>query len=52
MKKTRLKGIVNVFPNDYNPIDTGDILDIHRYLMKEKKLKQCFELLRKCLLYF
>ena len=39
MEKAWLKEIVKVFPNDYNPIDTGDILDIHRYLMKEKNLK-------------
>ena len=34
MKNTGLKGIVkNVFA-DFNPIDTNDILDIHKYLMK------------------
>ena len=32
---TGLKEVVNVFPVDYNAIDTNDILDIHRYLMKE-----------------
>ena len=36
MKKTGLKGIVKVFSVDYNAIDTSDILDIHRYLTKEK----------------
>ena len=35
MKKTEIKGSVKVFSIDYNAIDTSDILDIHRYLMKE-----------------
>ena len=35
MKKTGLKGVVKFFSVDYNPIDTNDILDIHRYLMKK-----------------
>ena len=34
MKKAGLKGIVNFFSVDSNPIDTNDILDIHKYLMK------------------
>ena len=34
MKKTGLNGIANFFSVDFNPIDTNDILDIHRYLMK------------------
>ena len=34
-KKTGLKGSVKVFSVDYNPIDTSDILGIHRFLMKE-----------------
>ena len=36
MKKTGLKGSVKFFSVDFNPIDTNDILDIHRYLMKGK----------------
>ena len=36
MKKTGSKGIVNFFSVDFNPIDTDEILDIHRYLMKGK----------------
>ena len=36
MKKTGLKGIVKFFSVDFNPIDTNDILDIHKYLMKGK----------------
>ena len=34
MKKTRLGGVVKLFSIDFNPIDTNDILDIHKYLMK------------------
>ena len=33
-KKTGLKGVVKRFSVDFNPIDTNDILDIHKYLMK------------------
>ena len=36
VKKTRVKGIVKKFFVDFNPIYTSDILDIHKYLMKEK----------------
>ena len=36
MKKIRLKGSVNLFLVDFNPMDTNDILDIHSYLMKGK----------------
>ena len=35
IKKTRLKGRAIVFSVDYNAIDTSDILDNHRNLMKE-----------------
>ena len=34
MKKTGLKEVVNFFSVDFNPIDTYDILDIHKYLIK------------------
>ena len=34
MTKTGLKGVVKLFSVDFNPIDTKDILNIHRYLMK------------------
>ena len=34
MKKNRIKKSVKYFSVDFNPIDTNDILDIHRYLMK------------------
>ena len=35
LKKTGLKGFVKFFSVDFNPIDTNDILDIHKYLMKK-----------------
>ena len=34
LKKTGLKGIVNSFSPDFNPNDTNNILDVHKYLMK------------------
>ena len=34
MKKTGLKELKKFFSVDFNPIDTDDILDIHKYLMK------------------
>ena len=36
MKKTGLEGIVEFFSVDFNSIDTNDILDIHKYLVKGK----------------
>ena len=41
IRKTGLKGIVHCFCElffsiDIHPIDTKDILDIHRHLIKEK----------------
>ena len=35
-KKTRW------FSGDFNPIDTNDILDTHKYLTKKHDIKQCF----------
>ena len=35
MKRTGLKEMSLFFFVDYNTIDTNNILDIHRYLMKE-----------------
>ena len=35
MKNTSLKGNVQFYSVDCNLIDTSDILDIHRFLMKE-----------------
>ena len=34
LEKTGLKVVVKCFSVDFNPIDTNDILDIHKYLMK------------------
>ena len=36
MQKTGLKGIIIFFSVDFNPIDTNNILNIHKYLMKGK----------------
>ena len=36
MKKTGLNRIVKLFSADFDPIDTSNILYIHKYLMKEK----------------
>ena len=33
-KKTGLKGVIKFFSVDFNPIDTSNILDIHKYLME------------------
>ena len=35
MKKPGLKGDVKAFSVDYVPINNIDIIDIHRFLMKE-----------------
>ena len=35
MRKSRLKGVVKVFSVDCSAVDTNNILDIRRYLMKE-----------------
>ena len=34
LEKTRLKGVFKFFSVGFNLIDTNDILDIHKYLMK------------------
>ena len=47
MKKTWLKGVVRCFSVDFNPIDTNDILDIHKYLMKRIWYKVMFGLIKK-----
>ena len=45
-KKTGLKGIVQFFSVDFNPIDTNDILDIHESLMKGTLYKIMFTLIK------
>ena len=49
-KKTGLKGVVKFFSVDFNPIDTNDILDIYRYLMKRTRYKIMFGLIKKILI--
>ena len=34
-KKTELKGVLKFFSVDFDPIDTNNIIDIHKYLMKK-----------------
>ena len=34
----RLSGVVKFFSVDFNPIDTNDILDIHKYLMERNMI--------------
>ena len=38
-KKPGLKGVVKFFSVDFNPIDTNNILDICKYLMKKHDIK-------------
>ena len=39
MKKTGLNGYIYKFSIDYNIIDTSNIIDIHKYLMKKHDIK-------------
>ena len=43
MKKTVLYWYPFDFPVDYNIIDAGDILDVHKCLMKKHKINKCLE---------
>ena len=52
MIKTGLKPVVSFFSNYFNPIDTNDILDIHKYLMKITQNKIMFELILKKYLFY
>ena len=45
----RLYRCVYDFEAYCNSIDVGDIWDIHKYLMKKHNIKQCLDLLKKCL---
>ena len=47
IKKTRLNGVVKSSSVDFNPIDTNDILDIHKYFMKEKQYEIMLEIIKK-----
>ena len=39
MKQTGLRGYVDEFLAEYGSIDSNDILDIHKYLMKNNNIK-------------
>ena len=49
-KKTRLQGVVELFSIDFSSIDTNNILDIHKYLMKGTLYKIMSELIKKIFL--
>ena len=49
MKKNGCYGYVYDFSVDYHATAVYDILDIHKYLMKNHRIK-CLDLLKKCLL--
>ena len=42
LKKIELKGVVKSFSVDYNPINTNNILNIHKYSMKRRWYKIMF----------
>ena len=46
-KKTGLKGVAKFVLVDFNPNDTNDILDIHKYLMRGTWYKIMSELIKK-----
>ena len=39
MNKSGWKGVIKFFSVDFNPIDTNDVLDINKYLMKRTRYK-------------
>ena len=47
MKKTVLNEYVYEFSFDYNSIDTSNIINIHKYLMKNHDIKLCLEFFQK-----
>ena len=50
VKKTGLKEVVKFFSVDFNPIDTNDILDIHKYLMIKTRYKIILGLIKKIII--
>ena len=46
-KNREKEGSVKLFCVDFNPVDTNNVLDVHRYLMKEKSYKIKFGVLNK-----
>ena len=51
MKKTGFYGYVYDFSVDYDAVGVNNVLDIHKYLMKKPDIKECLDLLKKCLLW-
>ena len=53
-EKTESNRYVYHFFVDYKIIDTGNFINIQKYLMKKYgvKLNQCMQLFKKCLLYY
>ena len=51
MTKAGLKGVVKFLSVDFNPFDTNDTLEIHRYSMKRIWYKIMFESIKKILDY-
>ena len=50
MKKAGLKKSVKLFSVDFNPIDTKDILDVHKYLIRGTRDKIMFWLINKIII--
>ena len=50
MKKMGLGGVVSFFSVGFNPIDTNDIIDIHKYLMTRTSYKILSGLIKKTLI--
>ena len=46
MEKIELKGVVNFFSGDFNPVDNNP------YIFDEKNTIQSLELLKKCSLFY
>ena len=46
-EKNAIKGVVKLFSVDFNPIDTNNFFDIHKYLMKRTCYKIIFGLIKK-----
>ena len=50
-REVSLNRNVHGFSVDYSSIDKSDILNIHIHLMTKNNIKQCWALLKKCLLH-
>ena len=46
IKKTGLNGYLYDFSVDYNIIDTSNIINIHKYLMKKYDINKCLQLVK------